>query len=452
MNLKISRILHAGYLLEDTQTSIAFDPILKTPFSGNCYAFPDVTFETDRIKNLNLDAVFISHIHEDHFCLESLFLLKKTIPVYIYCKSPELISLIKDLGFSTVIQIDLETKLKIGNFVICTHKAVDEIDCIFSIHAGNIHILNVVDSWISEETLCHLLKVKWNLILWPFQTMREIEVLSPSRFTNDSPCLPEEGLQQLKLLSPRYLVPSSCQFIHESWSWYNEFMFPISYQFFQEQMQEVIPETNVQQMLPATSWTITDKELIPISDLEWIQRQSTQSIDYQFTPDLKIPRLEEIACNFPSLNINQSLQIQDFCKNQIKQLFLNTDPDLEPYFYKNRIWNLSIVKQDFTRETYQYLVKGNRIELIPSMQNDPEWCTEILESKLWSALNFGESLTSLYMLINNRIFSDKIENELSKADFLNDPLIRVISNQSQNQYHINQFKKIQEAYNFKIKA
>ena len=80
-DLKISRILHAGYLFECSDVSIAFDPIFENPFSKNCYAYPNVQFNHEKIRNLRLDAVFISHYHDDHCSLESLVLLSKETPI-----------------------------------------------------------------------------------------------------------------------------------------------------------------------------------------------------------------------------------------------------------------------------------------------------------------------------------------------------------------------------------
>ena len=104
----------------------------------------------------------------------------------------------------------------------------------FHIKAEGLNILNVVDSWIDPEALPELAShAPWDMVLWPFQTMREIEVLSPSRAAAVAPQLPEDWIDQLRLLKPRYVVPSSCQFLQESWSWYNNAFLPITYLQFQ---------------------------------------------------------------------------------------------------------------------------------------------------------------------------------------------------------------------------
>ncbi len=44
----------------------------------------------------------------------------------------------------------------------------------FQVKVADLNILNVVDSWIDYDTLDLLAQENWDLILWPFQTMREL--------------------------------------------------------------------------------------------------------------------------------------------------------------------------------------------------------------------------------------------------------------------------------------
>ena len=83
--VKIARVLHAGYLFSVGNTRILFDPIFENPFSRNCHAFPNVEFDHQQIKNLKVDAVFISHFHDDHCSFESLNLLDRSIPIFMFC-------------------------------------------------------------------------------------------------------------------------------------------------------------------------------------------------------------------------------------------------------------------------------------------------------------------------------------------------------------------------------
>ena len=148
-SLRISRILHAGYVFEYDGPVVAFDTIFENPFSRNCHAFPQVEFDQEAIRNLKLDAVFISHFHDDHCSLESLDLLDRSTPIYLYCVFDELFDWIRELGFESVHSLKIDRAVQIGSIEITPRRALDaDVDSLFQIRAGGFNVLNVVDSWI----------------------------------------------------------------------------------------------------------------------------------------------------------------------------------------------------------------------------------------------------------------------------------------------------------------
>jgi len=159
MSVKISRILHAGYHLECDKIEIAFDPIFENPFSYNCYAFPKVEFDLEALRTQRWSAVFISHYHDDHCSLESLKLLHRETPIFIYCIYNELIQMIKELGFLHVQALKIDCPVQVGKFeIILAGIEMTDVDSIFHVKAEGLNILNVVDSWIDAETLSLLAK------------------------------------------------------------------------------------------------------------------------------------------------------------------------------------------------------------------------------------------------------------------------------------------------------
>ena len=213
MTLHISRILHAGYVFECDGTQIAFDTVFENPFSSNCHAFPDARFDLDQVRRLRFDAVFISHFHDDHCSLESLDLLVRGTPLYIYCIFDELFEMVRELGFNQVHKLETNVPVRVGPFEVIPREAIDsDVDSMYQVKAAGLNVLNVVDSWISPVALRELVEEgPWDMVLWPFQTMREIEVLAPSRADAASRELPAEWIDQLRMLDPRFVVPSSCQ-------------------------------------------------------------------------------------------------------------------------------------------------------------------------------------------------------------------------------------------------
>ncbi len=152
MTLQVSRILHAGYVFSCEGVDIVFDPIVENPFSRNCHAFPDVRFDLDAVRELRLAAVFISHYHDDHCSFDSLALLARDTPIYMYCLFEEMFDMLRDLGFTHVVQLRTNVAVQVGPFSVTPREALDaDVDAMFQIRAGGMNVLNVVDGCIPSD-------------------------------------------------------------------------------------------------------------------------------------------------------------------------------------------------------------------------------------------------------------------------------------------------------------
>ncbi len=451
MSLRISRILHAGYVFdhgfESNLTTIAFDPVFENPFSRNCYPYPNVEFDKSKIRELRFDAVFISHFHDDHLSLESLDLLSRETPIYLYCLFPEFFKMLSEMGFKNVHSLHLDQTVQVGSIAITARRALDiDVDSLFEIEAGGLKVLNVVDSWIDDETLDRLSVGRpWDMVLWPFQTMREIEVLAPTRKqvgAIEAGTMPREWESQLRKLNPRFVVPSSCQFIHEAWSWYNAALFPMTYRKFEQDVQVLLPTSKVVRLNPSVSIRLSKEGIAADKPLDWVLPIGPQDVDYEYEPDLMPTSMAEIATHFRFQNDAERKQVERFCEFDLPARFRELPPIEEPYFEKPRGWRLRIY--DGAGEVRDYRFKLFRGE----MSFDPEetvalgWMTEIPGPKISAALHDGESLTSLYLRINATKFDDEVEAELMDVDLVQDPLIRCLYTGEIGRYQAAQLKRI----------
>lgn len=444
MAVKISRILHAGYVLECQNVKIAFDPIFENPFSGNCYAFPEVKFDYEQIRQLSLDAVFISHYHDDHCSLDSLNFLNRKTAIYVYCLFEELLSWIRQLGFENVHPLQLDSAVQVGPFEVIPRRALDaDVDSMFHVRAEGLNILNVVDSWIDYQTVDELARrAHWDFVMWPFQTMREVEVLAPSRSEPASTELPPEWIEQLQQLRPKYIVPSSCQFAMEPWSWYNHSFFPISYQQFADQIQTALPKTQVVRMNPSVSVILGADSLLPGPALEWIQPLGPQNVDYHYQADIKPPATAEIAQNFPALTTDQAERVWSYCQSELIEKYRALEFCNEGYFQEARVWQLSVYDHLGRARCFFYKLQGENIERQDAFHGPVSWLTEVSGYKLYRALECGESLTSMYVRINDCVFSSQIEEDIKNADVMEDPLIRCLFNGAFGSYQLAQLKRL----------
>ena len=428
--LDVARILHAGYLFETSQAQILFDPIFENPFSRNCYAFPAVEFDIKKIQQLKPDAIFISHFHDDHCSFDSLKLLNRDIPIYMFCVHDEIFSLIRQLGFKNVNSLKLNESIHIKELEVIPRRALDaDVDSLFQVKSQGFNILNVVDSWIDDETFDLLLnEAPFDLVMWPFQTMREVEVLSPKRYKAEPAALPEEWLEQLAQLKPKRLIPSSCQFRMEDWSWYNQAFFPMSYQQFNREVTTVIPETEIIRLNPGNKISLGLSSAAP---LDWIKPVGDQNVDYEYNP--KPQSTLEIAKHFPALTSEEKLRVIQYCENQLLEKFKTLGPAEDSYFIRTRSWQLSLFDSNGEVQNFFYKMKEENIEHVEQKPDHIDWITEVSEFKLLAALENGESLTSMYL---------RIICEDEDVDILQDPLIRCLFSEGFAEYQKAQLKNL----------
>ncbi len=446
MSLLISRILHAGYLFEAGATRIAFDPIFENPFSRNCHAFPSVRFDPAGIEALRLDAVFISHLHDDHCSLDSLNLLDRATPVYMYCVFDELFAMIAALGFRSVHRLSLNAPVTIGEIEVTPREALDaDVDALFQVRAGVMNVLNVVDAWIADDVVAQLAaQGPWDMVLWPFQPMRELAVIAPSRAAPHVPGLPDDWIAQLRALSPRFVVPSSCQFVQEDWSWYNHAMFPMTYREFAAALTQALPSIEVVRLDPGVSVVLSAEGLTPAPRLDWVVPVGAQDVDFDFRPGDAPPSTADIARRFAALEPAQEQMVLDFCREGLLARYRDMELPDESYFSKRRQWRLRLYDHEGAARQFDYVVEGDTIALSDSPL-EPGWLTEVAISKVHAALALGESLTSMYVRINDAVFDAASENDLREADIVDDPLIRCLFNDAVGAYQAAQLQRITEA-------
>jgi hypothetical protein len=432
--MKISRILHAGYVFECDRTRILFDPVFENPFSRNCHAFPDVRFDLAQVRGLRPDAVFISHFHDDHCSMESLDLLDRATPIYMYCLFEELFAMIRALGFVDVRALEVDAPVVIGAIEVIPRRALDaDVDSMFHIRAGGLNVLNVVDAWMDPETLEQLKPyAPWDMVLWPFQTMREIDVIAPSRAERGPVALPEEWPEQLRALAPRYVVPSSCQFRQEPWSWYNHAMFPITYRRFADEVGAWLPQARVLRLNPSVAVELTADALTPAAPLPWVLPVGEQDVDYEYDAAIAPPPTSEIARHFAPLDAAQTALALDFCRAGLIERYEEMELPEDSYFATPCVWQLSVHDYAGGVERFRYRVHGDSIAPTGD-EVAPTWTTEIPIAKLYAGLELGESLTSMYM---------RIDGAPADADIVDDPLIRCLFNVAVGAYQAAQLKRL----------
>ncbi|MBY0240671.1 MAG: MBL fold metallo-hydrolase, partial [Burkholderiaceae bacterium] len=319
-------------------------------------------------------------------------------------------------------------------------------DSMFQVQAAGLNVLNVVDSWIDDGTLAQLVREgPWDMVLWPFQTMREIEVLAPTRAAAAPPALPGEWLEQLQALAPRYIVPSSCQFLQEPWSWYNRAFFPISYAQFGREVAAVLPQTPVVRLDPSVSVLLDATSLHPAPPLAWVVPVGPQAVDYDYTGHAAPPSTAEIARLLAReqapLTAAQQARVLEYCRTGLLEKIGDVEAASE-YFDQPRLWQLSLYDETGAVTRFHYRLEPGGGARADDGEGALGWTTEIPSAKLYAALENGESLTSMYLRINGVVFDAETERALEYADVVDDPLIRCLFSDTFGAYQQAQLRRL----------
>jgi UDP-MurNAc hydroxylase len=101
--MQLLHLGHAGFVVEAGGIRILIDPWFFPAFLGSWFPYPDNRFLLDEVRALPIDAVYVSHLHEDHFDRRFLDCLPKTTPVLCAdYRSKSLRRVWRSLGFSDV--------------------------------------------------------------------------------------------------------------------------------------------------------------------------------------------------------------------------------------------------------------------------------------------------------------------------------------------------------------
>ncbi|KIG14882.1 metallo-beta-lactamase family protein [Enhygromyxa salina] len=107
---------HQGWLIETATTNVLLDPLLGDRFGhGGLVGEVYPPREFDFAAFPPIDAVLLSHEHDDHFDLPSLDRLDRDIPIYLSSRSSIAASeLLSHMGFAAVRPLEPESSLELG--------------------------------------------------------------------------------------------------------------------------------------------------------------------------------------------------------------------------------------------------------------------------------------------------------------------------------------------------
>lgn len=239
--MNIEYICHASLLIETADLRIATDPWFAGP--ANCrqwYVFPKPVNQ-DKIRDV--EAIFISHGHEDHLHEESLRQMPKDAVVYYpYSFFGGAKEYIESLGFGTVNEAVTFRKLSVSSETTVTF-ILNSHDSIIVVESGGQVLVNINDALHSypEKVINYYVDAinqRWPKIDYVFCGFGGSSYFPNTMHISGKDDI-EIGLAREQLfvhnfckivhdLNPRIAVPFAADFVllDDSQRWINEVRFP----------------------------------------------------------------------------------------------------------------------------------------------------------------------------------------------------------------------------------
>ncbi|APR35210.1 MBL fold metallo-hydrolase [Paraburkholderia sp. SOS3] len=207
---------HASILVRLNQRTFLFDPVLaKPPHLGSWLFYPEMQMDK---RLLEVDAVFVSHQHQDHYDVDFLRMLPPHTPVYIVSGRPQFAEMLgKERIAYTELVADRVTELFDGVSCLGINHEYNGIDAAIAISNGKFTVYHGNDCFVSNEKLEIIKRIypKIDVACIPFAYVHwypflldGVDEAWKKKETDRLVCeYLEYGLRQIEFLRPEVAIP-----------------------------------------------------------------------------------------------------------------------------------------------------------------------------------------------------------------------------------------------------
>jgi L-ascorbate metabolism protein UlaG (beta-lactamase superfamily) len=214
---------HASILARLSGKTFLFDPVgYSSPYFDCWVFFPEQVMDP---RLLEVDAVIVSHCHQDHFDTDFLKLFPKKTPIYIVEGRPMFSQMCADAGVSVVeLPADRLTTIASGVEIYAILHETNGIDASMVIRNDNLSVYHGNDNYVSAATLAGLKQavgrvdigcVPFAYIHWyPFL----LEGVDPDWRDREARRLMDQyldkGIEQAEILDAEVVIPFGANLVY----------------------------------------------------------------------------------------------------------------------------------------------------------------------------------------------------------------------------------------------
>gem|GEM_PF-2478638 len=451
--LKVSRVAHAGIVVETPNVRCLMDPILKTKFMGGCLElWPKAKFRYKNLKTQGFDLLIISHEHEDHFDLPSLDLIDRAAKVVYPKGSPWVESCLKRMGFKDFHPLAPYEKLKYRDLsIMATPSEVPfpEMGVIFKYK--KTCVWNLVDSVITRANVKQTISRfgKPSLVLSPFQPVIEIEIGQDALGAPFPIADYRHILNVIKWIQPTYLIPSAFGYKNRINNWLNQRQFPMVERQFSKDVEKMSRSTRVISMRPGDGLQYTmGKWAFQSQCLKFVQASRPQrNYELNWRPDEGIPPVVSSArlskAQFKRIDLFINSHFLSFLNKSVFKTYVRPLRRLEC------LWRLEITASPTVRHARVIDFSEKKLSFRkPQLGDYYKLQTQIAADTLLRALDgtlspYGVVLGMGALRSVNRLYQIN-ENGLKdpKLKFYQDPLSAVLGMNFLEKYFIRELNRL----------
>ena len=233
--ISLTHIGHAGWCVEAEDFKAIFDPWFdpRGTFMNSWHQFPDNSHLLTDDLLANLDFLYISHAHSDHYDEWTLRRIDKSTKVLIpNFKDKMLKNKLKKNGFLNILEVNEGEKLSIKgvNIELIIEDGFNDRDSAIIIDNGENKIINLNDCHPSFEKIKKyfedvdlLLMQCSSAIWWPCVYDYSIEELTTKCQQKRKNVL-NRALEYARRIKPKYVVPNAGPpiFLHDKFKFWDE--------------------------------------------------------------------------------------------------------------------------------------------------------------------------------------------------------------------------------------
>jgi L-ascorbate metabolism protein UlaG (beta-lactamase superfamily) len=238
--MRLTLISHACWLIETADLTILTDPVFGEVFYDSMATWcPSRRFNPDALPEI--DAIFLSHPHHDHFDPPTLAGLARRVPMMLCSSDADVVDACRRVGFETVHPIKNFQAFKIGQTSLHITPAINSLESEHGLLVTDpdARVWNAVDSAFKPEWL-PLLRIDGRGL--DVHLANFTPVLFHEAIANGATHYPYEPysrhLDTARLARAKLIVPgaSGVSWLHRG-AWMNHYLFPIKHQRFVEDVR-----------------------------------------------------------------------------------------------------------------------------------------------------------------------------------------------------------------------